>query len=173
MLPYYTSRPETLIVAINRGVLGYEYLNWKSKAGTSYLIIRFSLTFDEEKIWESSSSFGSTPVYQPANSNWYWWISPCSFSNCRRAYEDVTNMKLGTNKLSMKYYFSTLLKNSNGSLRWFSGRSDILHIPGKQIRAFSIRDLLQANSFHRNCYSNHDSVKLLLRRLSTRKSPPD
>ena len=120
------------------------WVPWKSKAGTSYLIIRFSLTFDEEKIWESSSSFGCTPVYEPANGNWYWWISPCSLSNCRTAYEDVTNMKLGTNKLNVKYYFSTLPKNSNGSLRWFSGRCDILHIPAKQIRAFSIRDLLQA-----------------------------
>lgn len=83
---------------------------WKGKAGTSNLIIRFSLTFDEEKIWESSSSFGCTPVYEPANGNWYWWISPCSLSNCRRAYEDVTNMKLGTNKLNLKYYFSTLPK---------------------------------------------------------------
>ena len=107
---------------------------WKSKAGTSYLIIRFSLTFDEEKIWESSSSFfGCTPVFEPANGNWYLWISPCSVSNCRRAYEDVTNMKLGTNIILVPFpkiataafgdsvvalIFCTFLQNKLGHFRF-------------------------------------------------------
>ncbi|XP_068736848.1 uncharacterized protein [Montipora capricornis] len=144
-----TSRPGILTVDIFRGVLGYECLGKAMREHPGYrgyfyinddVILNYwnFVDFDWEKIWESSSSFGSTPVYEPANSNWYWWISPYGLNNCRRAYEDVANMNLGAKKLNVKYHVSMLSKNSNGSLRCFSGRSDILYIPRKHTRVFSI-----------------------------------
>ncbi|XP_015762685.1 PREDICTED: uncharacterized protein LOC107341734 [Acropora digitifera] len=147
--PHNTSRAGILTVDIYRGVLGYECLGRAMREHPGYrgyfyinddVILNYwnFPHFDGEKIWESSSSFGSTPVYEPANSNWYWWISPYGLNNCRRAYEDVANMNLGTKKLNVKYHLSTLARNSNGSLQCFSGRSDILYIPRKHTRAFSI-----------------------------------
>ena len=147
--PHNTSRPGILTVNIYRGLLGYECLGRAIREHPGYrgyfyisddVILNYwnFPDFDRDKIWESSFSFGSTPVYEPASTNWYWWISPYGLNNCRRACEDVANMNLGAKKLNVKYHLSTLSKNSNGSLRCFSGRSDILYIPRKHAKAFSI-----------------------------------
>ena len=147
--PHNTSRPGILTVDIYRGILGYECLGRAIREHPGYkgyfyisddVILNYwnFPDFDREKIWESSFSFGSTPVYEPANSKWYWWVSPYGLNNCRRACEDVANMNLGSKKLNVKYHLSTLSKNSNGSLRCFSGRSDILYIPRKHAKVFSI-----------------------------------
>ena len=144
-----TTRPGILTVDIYRGVLGYECLGRAIREHPGYrgyfyisddVILNYwnFPDFDREKIWESSFSFGSTPVYEPASTGWYWWVSPYGLNNCRRACEDVANMNFGAKKLNVKYHLSTLSKNSNGSLRCFSGRSDILYIPRKHAKAFSI-----------------------------------
>ena len=138
-----------LTININRGILGYECLGRAIREHPGYrgyfyisddVILNYwnFPDFDREKIWESSFSFGSTPVYEPASTNWYWWISPYGLNNCRRACEDVANMNFGVKKLNVKYHLSTLFKNSNESLRCFSGRSDIFYIPRKHAKAFSI-----------------------------------
>lgn len=144
-----TTRPGILTVDIYRGILGYECLGRAIREhpgykGYFYISDDVMLNywnfpdFDREKIWESSFTFGSTPVYEPASTNWYWWISPYGLNNCRRACEDVANMNFGPKKLNVKYHLNTLFKNSNGTLRCFSGRSDILYIPQKHAKAFSI-----------------------------------
>ena len=147
--PHNTTRSGILIVDVYRGILGYECLGRAIREHPGYkgyfyinddVILNYwnFLDFDRGKIWESSFSFGSTPIYEPANSNWYWWISPYGLNNCRRACEDVANMNSGPKKLNVKYHISALFKNSNGTLRCFSGRSDILYIPYKHAKAFSI-----------------------------------
>lgn len=147
--PHNSSRPGILSVDVYRGILGYECLGRAIREHPGYkgyfyisddVILNYwnFPDFNREKIWESSFSFGSTPVYEPANTNWYWWVSPYGLNNCRRACEDVANMNFGPKKLNVKYHLNTLFKNSNGTLRCFSGRSDILYIPQKHAKAFSI-----------------------------------
>ena len=147
--PHNTARSGILTVEIYKGFLGYECLGRAIREHPGYkgyfyisddVILNYwnFPDFDREKIWESSFSFGSTPVYELESSDWHWWISPYGLNNCRRACEDVANMNSGPKKLSVKYHFNTLFKNSNGTLRCFKSRSDILYIPQKLAKAFSI-----------------------------------
>ena len=138
-----------LTVPLYNGILGYECLGRAIREHPGYrgyfyinddIILNYwnFPDFNREVIWESSSSFGSTLVYEPADTKWYWWISPYGLNNCRRACEAVANMSFGAKKLNVQHHLRTLFKNGNETLRCFSGRSDVLYIPRRHAKAFAI-----------------------------------
>ena len=146
--PNDTARSDILTVDIIRGFLGYECLGrairqYPGYKGYFYISDDVLLKywhfpdFDRGKIWESSS-IRSNPVYEPANSEWYWWRSRYGLENCRRALGDVAKMTIKKTMLNGEYLLNNLLKNSGGTLRCFGSRSDVLYIPQKYANAFSI-----------------------------------
>jgi len=87
----------------------------------------------------------SQRVTETALFKWKWWNSTYGLQNCRRACEDVANTNLEKENVNGVQLLNTLLKNSNGTLRCFGGRSDVLYIPQKHATAFSIL----SNMFYR------------------------
>ena len=77
-------------------------------------------------------------VKKPVSSEWVWWKRRYGLKNCRKACEDVAYMTLEEESLNGVHLLNTLLKNSNGTLGCFGGRSDVLYIPQKHATAFSI-----------------------------------
>jgi len=142
-------------VEVMRGFLGYECLGRAIRQHPGYkgyfysnddVILKFwnLPDFDLEKIWESDKMSPRT-VTETARSGWIWWNSNYGLKNCRRACEDVANMTFEKKSLSGVQLLNTLLKNSNGTLRCFRGRSDVLYIPQKHATAFSVL----SNMFYR------------------------
>ncbi|EDO30587.1 predicted protein [Nematostella vectensis] len=142
--PPDSSNKHVMNVEIFRGVLGYECLGRAIRehpgyAGYLYInddvILNYwnLVGFNKSQIWQSPNSFSSTPMYGEIEGPWYWWRSPYGLPNCRRAYEQLSNLTLG-HDLSTGH----LRENSNGSLRCFSGRSDVLYIPKRHASAFSL-----------------------------------
>ncbi|XP_068715876.1 uncharacterized protein [Montipora capricornis] len=148
--PSNTLSAGILTVEMDNGYLAYECLGKAIREHPGYggyfyinddSILKYwkFADVDWEKIWESSQSIDSTPVYEPKRaSNWFWWRTAYGMDNCRRAYEDVANLTLRAKKLNGKDHVSTLSKNGNGSPRCFGGRTDVFYIPRKHTRAFSI-----------------------------------
>lgn len=141
--PDKTAGDSVMSVNIYRGVLGYECLGRAIRQHPGFqgyfyinddVILNYwnFYDFDRNKIWQSPNVFGSTPMYGEIKDPWYWWRSPYGLPNCRQAYEHLTNISLGHED------FSLLRENSNGSLRCFSGRSDVLYIPKRHAQAFSV-----------------------------------
>ena len=146
--PDNTTRPGILTVDIIKGFLGYECLGRAIREHPGYegyfyisddVILKYwnLPEFDGEKIWESSSLV-SNPLNEAPRTNWYWWKTPYGLNNCRRACEDVAKMTLEEKKLNGTHLLNTLLNNSNGTLRCFGSRSDVLYIPQRHANAFSI-----------------------------------
>ena len=146
--PDNTERSDILTVNIIKGFLGYECLGkaiQKHPGYKGYFYISDDVLlkywnfpdFDRDKIWESSS-IRSNPLNEPASTEWYWWASQYGLENCRRACEDVAKMTFEETKLNGTYLLNTLLQNSGGTLRCFGSRSDVLYIPQKYAKAFSI-----------------------------------
>ena len=146
--PHNTTHRGILTVDIIRGYLGYECLGRAIPEHPGYngyfyisddVILKYwnFPKFDREKIWESSN-FVRSPASGPASNAWYWWNTPYGLNNCRRALEDVTKMTLKEKKLNGTHLLNTLLKNSNGTLLCYGSRSDVLYIPQRYAKAFSI-----------------------------------
>ena len=146
--PHNTAPPDILTVEMIRGYLGYECLGLAIRQHPGYkgyfysnddVILKFwsFSDFDREKIWESGELF-SLRVTETARLQWKWWNSNYGLKRCRRVCEDVANMTLEKANLNGVHLFNTLIKNSNGTLRCFRGRSDVLYIPQKHATAFSI-----------------------------------
>ena len=150
--PPSNSSYQVMEVDIRRGILGYECLGRAIRKHPGYqgyfyinddVILNFwnFYYFNRNIIWESPFSFGSTGVYEPTSATgWYWWVSPYGLLNCRRAYEEVANLshQWHTKGFNINNAITTLYRNGNGSLRCYSGRSDVLYIPGKHATGFSV-----------------------------------
>ena len=146
--PHNTTPPEVLTVDIIQGFLGYKCLGRAIREYPGYkgyfyisddVILKYWKfpDFDREKIWESYKMI-SNPVNEPTSSNWYWWNTMYGLNNCRRACKDVAKMTFQEKKLNGIYLLNSLSKNSNGTIRCFRGRSDVIYIPRKHAKAFSI-----------------------------------
>lgn len=133
--------------AINKGIYGYKCLSdaiRKNQGYTGYLYInddvivnywnldRFHFNFS--KVGESSNQFGKVNANEATPKNWYWWISPYGFKNCKRAIDDIASMT----KQYRIYDRALELFSENGKGRQYcyNGRSDILYIPGRLAGAF-------------------------------------
>ena len=157
--PHNTAPSDILTVEVNQGYLGYECLGRAIRQHPGYkghlysnddVILKFwnFPDFDREKIWESREFLNhlfSKRVHQYPVLGWKWWNSTYGLKNCRRACEDVANMTLQKENLNGVHLLNTLLKNSKGTLRCFRGRADVLYIPQKHAKAFSIL----SNMFYR------------------------
>lgn len=139
-----------LTVDIYRGVLGYECLGKAIRQHPGYegyfyinddVILNYwnFYDFDKKSIWQSPNVFYSTSMYEESKDKWYWWISPYGLPNCRQAYEHLTNLSLGRES------FSKLKENGNGTLRCYSGRSDVLYLPKKHAQTFSVLSFIFYN----------------------------
>ena len=146
--PHNSTRPGILTVDIIKGFLGYECLGRAIREHPGYkgyfyisddVILKYwSLPdFDRTQIWESSFLV-SNPLNEQARTDWYWWNTSYGLNRCREACEEVAKMTLDEKELNGTYLLNTLLRNSNGTLRCFGSRSDILYIPQKHAKAFSI-----------------------------------
>ena len=149
--PDNAASPDILTVKIIRGYLGYECLGRAIRQYPGYtgyfysnddVILKFWSfpDFDREKIWESmeSGQLFSRRVKETVRLKWKWWNSGYGLQNCRRAFEDVANMTLDKENFKGVHLLNTLIKNSKDTLRCFRGRSDVLYIPQKHAKAFSI-----------------------------------
>ena len=145
--PHNTTRPDILTVDIIKGFLGYECLGRAMRQHPGYqgyfyisddVILKYwnFPDFDREMIWESGS-ITSYPVNEPASTQWYWLNTPYGLKSCQRASKDVSNIQEGE-KFNGTTLLNTLLKNSNGTLRCFGGRSDVLYIPRKHANLFAV-----------------------------------
>ena len=145
--PHNTTRPDILKVDIIKGYLGYECLGRAIRRHPGYqgyfyisddVILKYwnIPDFDREKIWESDSII-SYPVNEPASTQWYWLNTPYGLKSCQRACEEVSNVQ-PAETFNETFLLNTLLKNSNGTLRCFGGRSDVLYIPRKHANLFAI-----------------------------------
>ena len=156
--PHNTAPPDILTLDIIKGYLGYECLGRAIQQHPGYngyfysnddVILKFWSfpDFDREKIWESreSSQLFSQRVNKSTGFKWKWWKSTYGLKNCKRACEDVANMALEKENLNGVHLLNTLLKNSNGTLQCFRGRTDVFYIPQKHAKAFSIL----SNMFYR------------------------
>ncbi|XP_078382356.1 uncharacterized protein LOC144665051 [Oculina patagonica] len=143
-----TAHPDILMINIIQGFLGYECLGRAIREhpghkGFFYIsddvILKYSNfpDFDGNKFWESNR-ITTSPASGPASNGWYWWNTRYGLTNCRRALEDVAKMTLKGKKLNGAHLLYTLLKNGNGTLLCFGGRSDVLYVPQKHATAFSI-----------------------------------
>ncbi|KAK3744385.1 hypothetical protein QZH41_002697 [Actinostola sp. cb2023] len=139
-----------MTVDIYRGVLGYECLGKAMRQHPGYegyfyinddVILNYwnFYDFDKSSIWQSPNVFTSTSMYGNIEDQWYWWRSPYGLPNCRQAYEHLTNVSLGNEALRI------LKENGNGSLRCYSGRSDVLYIPKKHAQTFSVLSFIFYN----------------------------
>lgn len=149
--PPSNSTHRVLEVDILRGILGYECLGRAIRKHPEYqgyfyinddVILNFwnLYSFDRNRIWESPFLFGSTGLYEPTSpTKWYWWVSPYGLLNCRRAYEELANLnhQLQSKGFNIVNAITTLYHNGNGSLRCYSGRSDVLYIPARHAAGFS------------------------------------
>ena len=157
--PHNTAPLDILTVEIIHGYLGYECLGRAIRQHPGYkgyfysnddVIFKFwnFPDFDREKIWESreSEQLPSQRINESASSRWKWWKSAYGLKNCRRACEDVGKMNMEDENLKGVHLLNTLLKNSNGTLRCFKSRSDVLFIPQKHSKAFSIL----SNTFYKH-----------------------
>ncbi|XP_078384463.1 uncharacterized protein LOC144666900 isoform X1 [Oculina patagonica] len=140
--------PDILTINIIKGRLGYECLGraiQEHPGHEGYFYISDDVilkywnfpNFDRDKFWESRRPFTS-PASGPASNGWYWWNTRYGLSNCRRALEDVAKTTLKEKKLNGAHLLNTLLKNGNGKLLCFGGRSDVLYVPQKHAKVFSI-----------------------------------
>ena len=147
--PHNSTMPGILTVNIIRGYLGYECLGRAIREHPGYkgyfysnddVILKYwnFPDFDREKIWESSGLISSQLVKEPVSSKWHWWKSYYGLNNCRRACEDVAKMTLAEKKLHGTRLINTLTQNGNGTLQCFAIRSDVMYIPQRHARAFSI-----------------------------------
>lgn len=145
--PHNTTRPDILTVDIIKGFLGYECLGRAIRqhpGHQGYLYISDDVIlkywnfpdFDREMIWESYSII-SYPVNEPAGTQWYWLNTPYGLKSCQRACKDVSNIH-ASETFNSTFLLNTLLKNSNGTLRCFGGRSDVLYIPRKHANLFAV-----------------------------------
>ena len=143
--PHNSTRPDILAVDVIKGYLGYECLGRAIREHPGYegyfyisddVILKYwnFPDFDREKIWESDSIL-SYPVNEPASTDWYWLNTPYGLKNCHRACEDVNT--IDAENFNGTQLLNTLLKNSNGTLRCFGGRSDVLYIPQKHATLFA------------------------------------
>ena len=133
--------------AINKGIYGYKCLAdaihaHQGFSGYLYInddvivnywnLIKFG--FDFSKIGESSNQFGKVSIHEAMPTNWYWWISPYGFKNCKSAINEI---KLLSESFQ---FYNTSWKNfefnGRGDHFCHNGRSDIVYIPGLLSRAF-------------------------------------
>lgn len=143
-------KSHVITVDVFRGVLGYECLGKAIRQHPGYegyfyinddVILNYwnFYDFDKTSIWQSPNVFYSTPMYGPITDKWYWWVSSFGQPNCRQAYEHLTNISYGQTTLGY------LKDNGNGSLRCFSGRSDVLYLPKQHAQTFSILSFIFYN----------------------------
>ena len=146
--PHNTAPRGILTVDIIKGYLGYECLGRAIREHPGYkgyfyisddVILKYwnFPDFDRKKIWDSNPT-KTSPASGPASSAWYWWNTKYGLKNCRRALEDVAKMTLAEKTLNGTRLINTLLKNGNGELLCFGGRADVLYIPQRYAKAFSI-----------------------------------
>ena len=132
---------------INKGVYGYKCLadaiKWR-QGYQGYLYINDDVIvnywnlekfgFNMSRVGESSNQFGKVSTDDKMPTNWYWWISPYGFKNCKKAIEEIASLAG-----SYDVYDKRLkIFNENGRNRHFchNGRSDIVFIPGHLAGAF-------------------------------------
>jgi len=126
---------------INKGIYGYkciaDAIKWKQGyMGYLYInddvilnywnLVRFG--FNMTKVGESSNQFGKVDTEDEMPRDWYWWISPYGFKNCKRAIEEIVSLA----KQYDVYDKRLRIFDENGGNRHYchNGRSDIVFIPG-------------------------------------------
>ena len=178
--PGNTSPHRVLEVDTVRGILGYECLAQAIREHPGYqgyfyinddVILNYwnFIDFDTRQIWESPSSFGSIGMYEPPSpKGWYWWVSPYGLQNCQKAFEELANMNhvLQSRGFDIVNAMSTLYLNGNTSLRCYSGRSDVLYIPARHAKGFS----LLAAEFYKHRVFLEIAIPTILRMLDLKKN---
>ncbi|KAL9962699.1 hypothetical protein ACROYT_G031828 [Oculina patagonica] len=146
--PDKVAHPDILTVDIITGFLGYECLDRAIRKYPGYqgyfyisddVILKYwnFPDFDRDKFWESYHPITS-PASGPPSNDWSWWRSSYGLINCRRALEDVAKMTVKEKKLDGAHLLNTLLKNGDGTMLCFGARSDVLYVPQRHAKAFSI-----------------------------------
>ena len=161
---------------IYKGVFGYQCLAEairKNPGFDGYLYVNDDVIvnywnwerfgFDPNKIGESSNAFGRADLSSHIPDDWYWWISPFGFNNCKNAVDEIKTMA----KISRTYSTSweTFKKNGHGKLYCNNGRSDILFIPGHL--ALGFQEI--SNVFYRNHVFLEIAIPTIIRFLSDSK----
>lgn len=134
------SFPNITYVDINRGIFGYECLSHIIRRYYGYdgyfyinddVILNYwnlvHSKFDRDHIWESNNQFGTVSLENEIPENWYWWVSPYGFQNCRKAVDKV---KQWSEKFKVYHnLYNTYMQNGNETKYARNGRSDILYLP--------------------------------------------
>ncbi len=133
---------------INRGIYGYQCLNdaiERNNEFEGYLYINddvivnywnlFSFKFNFSKIGESSNQFGKVSISEPIPQDWYWWISPYGFENCKKAIDEIKSLA-HAQASNFQDRLDLYTSNGDGKQYCYNGRSDIVYIPGRLAERF-------------------------------------
>eukprot|EP00794_Sanderia_malayensis_P011728 gene11729-12949_t len=133
---------------INKGIYGYKCLADaidKNPEYTGYFYLNddvvlnywnlFKFHFNFNKVGESSNQFGKMSTREAISQNWYWWISPYGFNNCKTAIEEIALLATRNSKI-FKDMLDNFQYNGKDGEYCYNGRSDILYIPGHLARNF-------------------------------------
>ena len=118
-------------IEMHQGYTGYLYIN-DDVIVNYWNLEKFGFNFS--KVGESSNQFGKVNTAEKMPTNWYWWISPYGFKNCKNAIKEITTFS--KQYITYQKKLKTFIQNGDGGQYCYNGRSDILYIPGHLSGAF-------------------------------------